>query len=542
MPNPLLLERLLNAPALARIVPHLQPAILHRVVESCGLEDCAELIALTTPAQLAGVLDLDLWRPGRTGDGEFDADRFGVWLEVLMQSGAEVAAQKLAGLDIELVIAGIARHAAVFDSAAVSPYTTLDGEQAPGRMLDGELVAEVGGYVIAARRTSAWEALVDLLVFLDSDRPDYFRRLMGRCVRLSNGTREADGFHDLLDDREQEMFDLASDRDERQERQGYATPAQARAFLQSARQLDLGGSQLPLDPLALAYFRAIEPASPVEDLSHASGDSWYVPQTDGVPPVEHEAMAAVVEVLRDAGVIPLPPRALLASNDAEPPRLASIRTYVDSHAASVQELAYLANTMMAGCSIQGRPFTPREASDAVAAICNLGLESWPDGWQNRELVTAFQVGWAVLHHDVCVFTTARLIETIGSVRCRDRETRMRLVALRRELVRQTLDRAPWQARNALDVIMTLDTPAWAALLGLTSECPVISAALSRSRQPLRTIQPDDFEFISTRSQLAIVRAFVASLPSRLGSPEGQRLPESSRAQSHSTIRSRPRAR
>src|SRR6266436_5110767 len=46
-----------------------------------------------------------------------------------------------------------------------------------------------------------------------------------------------------------------------------------------------------------------------------------------------------------------------------------------------EEFAYLANTIVAGCSIQARPFTVREASDAVAAICNLGLENWPARWQ-----------------------------------------------------------------------------------------------------------------------------------------------------------------
>src|SRR5262249_9114934 len=156
----------------------------------------------------------------------------------------------LAGLDIELVIAGIACHAAVFDGAAASPYTTLDGEQMPGRVVAGELDAEVGGYVITARRTSAGEALVDRLLVLNSARPDDFCRLMGGCVRLSDGTREADGFHNLLDDREQDMFDLSTERDARQERLGYATPAQARAFLQAARQIDFAGSQPPPDPLA----------------------------------------------------------------------------------------------------------------------------------------------------------------------------------------------------------------------------------------------------------------------------------------------------
>ena len=73
-------------------------------------------MALATPDQLASVLDLDLWRAAQPGlDEQFDADRFGVWLEVLMESGAGVAAQTLAEMDVDLVIAALAQHARVFD-------------------------------------------------------------------------------------------------------------------------------------------------------------------------------------------------------------------------------------------------------------------------------------------------------------------------------------------------------------------------------------------------------------------------------------------
>src|SRR4051812_44396694 len=192
-----LLVRLLNTPDLATIVPRLQPEVLHRVIQTCGLEDCAEFVALATPGQLTRILDVDVWQAAAPGRDEvFDADRFGVWLAVLMESGAAVAAEKLVAMDIALVIAGVARHAAVFDRAAVSSYTTLSGDDIPGRAMDGGIVSDVGGYAIEAKRMSAWEPLVDLLGFLSTDHPAYFHRLMRGCVRLSNGAREEDGFHD----------------------------------------------------------------------------------------------------------------------------------------------------------------------------------------------------------------------------------------------------------------------------------------------------------------------------------------------------------
>jgi len=512
----MLLHRLLNAPDLTRIVPHLQPDVLHRVIQICGLEDCAEFVALATPEQLRRILDVDLWcaRPG--GDEELDVDRFGIWLEVLTQLDAAVAAQKLLGLDIELVIAGFARHAAVFDGAAVSSYITLDGEQVPGRTWNRGPVCEIGGYVVEARRTSAWDAVVDLLVLLESDHPEYFSRLMGGCVRLSSGTREADGFHDLLQDQDQDMFDLASDREARRDTQGYIAPAQARAFLHAARRLEVGGDRPPSSPIARAYFRAIESTPPDDDdpLSE-TGDAMSGSSADAAPPAEANVAAGVVEVLREAGVLTQQPRALLTSTEGEPSRLASIQAYVESHAASAEELAYLANTIIAGCSIQGRPFTKREASDAAVAICNLGLENWPARWRDRDLVTAFQVGWMLLHRDVCMFVAERLIDVIADIRCTDRDIQLQLHALRRELTHHVRDRAPWRARQALDVIVMLDAPAWAALLALTDECPVMHAAIGASRRSCRAINAGDFEFISENSQIAVVREFVESLSSIL---------------------------
>src|SRR4029077_8084773 len=103
------LERLLRAPNLPAIVPRLEPEILQRVIQACGLEDSAELLAHATPEQLGRVLDTDVWHAARPGfDEAFDPDRFGLWLTVLMQSDASAAAGKLAALDIELMVAGIA--------------------------------------------------------------------------------------------------------------------------------------------------------------------------------------------------------------------------------------------------------------------------------------------------------------------------------------------------------------------------------------------------------------------------------------------------
>ena len=515
-PRPLL-DRLLNTSQLAGVIPRLPPEALHRVIQICGLEDSAEFVALATPAQLSRILDVDLWHVRTPGaDEQFDADRFGVWLDVLMQSGGAVAAEKLIGLDLELVVAGFSRHTAVFDRAAVSSFTTLDGEQVPGRVSNAAPTAEIGGYVLEARRTSAWETIVDLLAFLQAEHSEYFQRLIRGCVRLSSGPREADGFHSLPEDSEQGMFDLACDREARREQQGYVTPAQGRAFMQEARHVQLEDARPPHSPLARAYFRGLEatPGAHGDALGRPSGLLSESRSDDSVH-VAPDAIAEVVAVLREAGVLTEELRGLLPSAEDEASRPALIQDHVASHPASIEELAYLANAIVAGCSIQARPFAPQEASNAAVAICNLGLEAWPRHWNDCDLVAAFQVGWTVLHRDVSMYAAERLIAVIAGIRCNDRDIQLRLQGLRRELVQSVRDATPWRARNALDVIIMLDAPCWAALVALTDECPVLHAAIRASRDRARSIGPSDYEFISQRSQITIVREFMESLATRL---------------------------
>lgn len=510
-----LLQRLLNAPDLTKIVPQLPPEVLHRVIQTCGLEGCAEFVALATPGQLARILDVDIWRVRMPrGDEQFDAARFGLWISVLMEAGAAVAAEKVLGLDHELVIAGLVQYGAAFDRAAVSSYTTLDGDEMPGRAMNSGPLSDVGGYVLQARRaSSAWDSIVELLAFLNAEHPGYFDHLMRGWVRLSDDPRVEDGCDDLLEDGEQQMFDLTADREVRRERQGYVTPAQARAFLKGGRDVRLTANRPGPSAIARAYFDTIASTRTTEADARYEALQALIESGHAAPATLDPS--GVVEVLRDAGVLGAQPRALLGAADQQTSRLSWIEAHVASHPDSAGELAYLANAIVAGCSIQGRPFTAREAGDGAVAVCNLGLENWPTHWSDPDLVTAFQVGWTVLHRDVGMYVAQHLIGVLVEIRCSDRDIQFQLDGLRRELAQGLGNREPWRARDALDVILMLDAPSWAALVALIDECPVIHAALDAPRERRRKIHPTDFAFISQNSQIAAVREFMASLPAAL---------------------------
>ena len=577
------LARLLDTPFLARVVPHLPPETLHRLIRYRGLDACGELVTSATPAQLTSLLDLDLWRHAQPGrDEQFDVDRFGEWLEVLVNTGDSVAARTVAALDKDVVIVGLSRYLRVFDPGIFEPTAQSDDEpverhetmregdsmhadEAPMRDWSGDrLECEVGGYIVRARRTDAWDAIVTLLLALDAEHGNYFHAVMQDCRRLSNSRPEIDGLDDLLLAPEQHLHDVAIERKRRRSQQGYATPADARAFLQMARQPRHTRSEasatgsITVNPIVTAYFRAAGEAPESSSETARSPERMLASSTSPSPSTASRStdahvdatdvpasIEAVIELLTEAGVMPERPRALLEAADSHPQaarlaRLRRVMEYVrDTHETAYltrsRELAFLANALLAGCSVQSRPFTPQEASDAAAGICNLGLEHWPanhlrhgSGGQaatppdtfppdsfliDHDLVTAFEVGWSVLHQDVSLFVAEQLIATLDNLHCVDRDIQRGLVTLRRKLVKQRDAGTPWLARNAADVLAMLDMTAWISVLGLLDECPVLPAALTANLEGrTTTVSPTAFDFISTAAQIGDIRSFMRKLP------------------------------
>ncbi|HEX7797733.1 MAG TPA: DUF6178 family protein [Vicinamibacterales bacterium] len=567
------LARLLDSPFLARVVPHLAPETLHQLVQHRGLDACGELVTSATPAQLTSLLDLDLWRrvqPGR--DEQFDVDRFGEWLEVLVDTGDSVAARTVAVLDKHLVIVGLSRYLRVFDPGTFEPTESSDDEAMDrNEKMNSEtsrdvLECETGGYLVRARRTDAWDAIVTLLVTLESEHNHYFHAVMQGCRRLSNSHPEIDGLDDLLTAQEQHLHDVAIERERRRSRHGYATPTDARAFLEMARQArDTRKPPIATNPIATAYFRAADKSA---DTTPA-GASAAAPESES----PHDATGvsargdagnpasidAVIELLTAAGVMPERPRALLEAADEDPraarlPILRRLMEFVLHHDETAyltrsRELAFLANTLLAGCSVQSRPFTPQEASDAAACICNLGLECLPpspgfgeprrsasrgggpaisqgssprelgpampsdDFLVDHDLVRAFEVGWSVLYQDVSLFVADQLISTLVDLHCVDADTHRGLRELRRKLVKQREAGTPWLARDGTDVLAMFDMTAWISVHGLLEECPILPAALTAILERRKTsVSPTAFEFISTTAQIGDVHLFMRKLP------------------------------
>jgi hypothetical protein len=515
------LARVLDTPHLAQVVPRLAPEVLHHLIRQRGLDACAALVAAATPAQVAAILDLDLWRPAPGRDDRFDGERFGSWLETLMDEGEAVAARVVAAMDRDLAIVGLSRYVRVFDPGVLSSIGSSDDDPGSGDVLSsGRVEAEVGGYVVRAKTAQRWDALVGLLVTLADEYPDCFNALMQGCRQLSNSTPEPDGFHELMLEPDQLLHDVSLDREHRREQQGHLTPGDARAFLQMARQPRPHGSTA-FNAIAAACFRALDGAA-------GSGEESARPAgRAGGSSIDRKVSAtldAVADLLAEAGVSSTRPRALLGPVTADVARLMPIQSLIehvhdtDSNAdfARSRELAFVANALLAGCSVYSRPFTTQEAWNAAVSVCNLGLEllpSLPETFLvDHDLVTAFEAGWRLLHEDVGMFVAQRLIATLADLRGLDTATERDLHLLRRELERNRDRGTPWRAASALDVIAILDMPTWACLCGLLSECPVLPAALTAIVEGrTHSVSATAFESFGTTAQIRKVHDFAEKL-------------------------------
>jgi hypothetical protein len=528
------LMRVLDMPQLASVVPHLPPHILHEVIRHAGLERCGDLVGAATPEQLTAIFDLDLWGASEPGSDElFDADRFGDWVESLVDRDAKGAARVVARLDTSLLVAGLSRYVRVLDPGVLEPTASTDDEPSENGLFatDG-LTAALGGYIVQARRLEAWDTIVSLLVELSAEQVDCFHAVMRGCRRLSNAGREADGLDDLLAEPEQLLHDVALDRDDRREGSGFIAPADARAFLARARE-----PKSPVgreNPIAVACFRRAGAAT-VEAKGSGSDPRAALRRSDAPAaparpdPVVADALGGFARALAADGLLPERPSALRGGEPAgqrETGGLRPLMEYLREHHPDRflrrgQELAFLANSLVAGCSLQSRSFTPREASEAAAATCSLGLLQQPappdvDFLVGRDLVAVFEDGWAALHREVSLFVAQGLVAILRGVRVGGSDTLDGLHALRQSLETHVAAVTPWLAREALDVLSTLDVPAWYGLLGLLSECPVIPTVVTAivERRTGR-IDPRSFAFVATSADVDTVHAFMARLPQLL---------------------------
>ncbi len=366
-----LLRRLFEQPALVAQVRALPGAVLAKLIDHVGLEDAGELVALATTEQLARAFDEDLWRAERPGgDVTFQAQRFGVWLHVPAEAGDEFVAERLAAMPRELLVLGVHRLALVLDLERLAlEFSEADEDLAyTEKALESSLHEEWEEFRLIARDPACWDVLWSALVSLDRDHHELLRVVLERCALLDAAYIEDNGgLYEVLTAEEMLENDLAVDRAERRAQEGFVAPSDARAFLALCKR---DSDPLTRDAITQAYFRELAPsqgraqpkasqAPTPRDLLHVLAEAGVLDAPTSAPSLRLSAGARGSERAATGSEVAL--RELAASA----PLVAEQR---------LEELAYLANVLIAGTSRGERPPRPVEALERALDICSVGLK------------------------------------------------------------------------------------------------------------------------------------------------------------------------
>lgn len=528
-----LLTRILDQPELVQSVRSLEPRAFGKLLQHIGLEDAGELVALATTAQLQQVFDEDLWRSAEPGrDETFDAERFSLWLEVMLEVGEEFAARKLSELPEDLVTLALSRQILVIDLDALAVQMSDrsdDDSQQLEKALSSALAHEFDGYQVIARREEGWDAILGVLVALDERHREFLLRIFERCAYASSELLDENGgLYNVLTAEEMLESDAAAEREDRRAGEGYVAPTSAVSFLALARTTALHElvAMTGSDPLTRAYFRDYRPAdSPSQNVAATA------PANAATAPTSVDKL---LRVLQDFAVLEeaRPPRGLLTSGDDlddtqrfKQALAALFDRDPQLHARRRHELSYLANVLIAGASLGGRSFRPLEAAEAAVAVCNLGCEHLSKAAVRGDKLLdeassaillqhsadkLFRIGWHILFHDV-VLVAARTLERLlsrGLKTIDDRDVGAVLGRLERDLKRllgQAIGQSkPWLVRGKLDVLdVIVDVQVRTALELLIDECP-----------RLATSTPEGLTFIATRRQVSESQTLLSAVSPR----------------------------
>jgi hypothetical protein len=383
------LSQLLEDPDLVPALRALPAPALRQVILRVGLEDAGELVALATLEQLREVFDEDLWQSARPGgDEDFDTARFVVWLEVLLEGGETFVADRLAELSEDFLVFAVSRLVRVLDVEVLMAWATVPGEaDLLDRLVETQPCQELDEYLMVSRTEWGWDAVLTTLLALDERHPELLRVVLGRCAAATHEeVQSAETLHAVLRGDELLLEDARAGREERRAERGYVSPADARAFLALART----APETPeVDPITRAYFRELKP---VATAAPASGGAAALRQPPPVRQLLAEAgvEAEAAETASAAGSLF---RQTLAELYERDPR---------AHQRVLEELAYLANVLVAGDTSAARGWRPVEAAERVLALCDEGLRTLSErrGSDARDVllrfgaVGVFRAAWA----------------------------------------------------------------------------------------------------------------------------------------------------
>jgi hypothetical protein len=360
----------LETPDLPTQIQALPGPLLGKLIAHVGLEDAGELVALASSEQLAQIFDEDLWHSAEAGQDErFDAERFVLWLSIMLEAGDRAVAERLAELPQQLVTLAFHRHVLVLTEDALRAELTADDDEAEAaeKAFESCLSEEIDEYQLIWRGGDGWDDVLSALLALDRDHHAVAVDLLERCAQLSSEYIDDNGgLYQVLSSEEMLESDLAAERETRRAERGYVAPSQAAAFLRLALTQKPSGHDSGLaarDPLTRAYFRELGrppcgPSTPPAGPATKAGRLGQLLAAAGLAGEDAPRQLAGSEAA--ARNVPL----LISALAELEPALLTERS---------EELAYLSNVLVAGCAVDGRRLRPLEAVEHAIAAVSLGL-------------------------------------------------------------------------------------------------------------------------------------------------------------------------
>lgn len=532
-----LLKHMLDNPELPAIIRSLDAGVLTRLIRHVGLEDSAEIVSLATMSQLERVFDEDLWSSSAPGQEEvFDAERFGLWLEIMLESGSVFAARRIMALDEALLTLALCRLVLVVDvdelALRMCDCHRLPEDDILDKVLESTLNQEFDSFLVLARNSSRWEAIRTILVELNELDYAMLNRLLERCCRISwEYIEDNGGLFDVLTADEMLESDMAAGRNARRESRGFVSASAAAGFLKLTRTTTLNEiiDSRTTDTAMRSFYKAAgarTAAAPIdrEDIE----PSRKIPSRHAELDVTH-----FLEMLKAAEVLPASDLPRLSntgkSEGHQPPLWHAMRlinrTHPSLYTERLVELADLSNILISGCSFQGRVFRPVEAAEAALSSCNLGGEhllgdyaapsgeAMADLLREQPFIKLFQIGWKILYHHVVRFSAKVVLECcerqISELSNPEHVDELSLLA---DILRFKIEAGrPWAFDDQLDKLHIFwDGESLEALKALLQEYPTITETISESRGPGRSRN------IWSKDHIRAIRRFLKKIAFRQG--------------------------
>ncbi len=119
-------DALLSEPDAEQLIPHVPIQDLYYAIKEVGLADAQEVVALATPNQVRGFLDLDVWEKD-----QLDETRMNEWMAALAEAGPDKLGAAIEALDGEVVALWLQRQARVYDLTLETPPEEPEGQFYP---------------------------------------------------------------------------------------------------------------------------------------------------------------------------------------------------------------------------------------------------------------------------------------------------------------------------------------------------------------------------------------------------------------------------